>query len=90
MEAEEKLEKIVREIMEDQILLKHGEHEKIITLKQMELKVDVQEKVYDACTIGRNRNIISNNYKILQTMLFGENLELEFKFNEEITRKYIQ
>lgn len=70
--------------MEDQIVLKHGEYETIITLKQIGLKVDVQEKVYDACTIGRDKNIILNNYKILQTMIFGENLEFEFTYNNEI------
>lgn len=75
--------------MEDPIVLKHGEYETIITLKQMELKADVQEKVYEACTIGRDKNIILNNYKILQTMLFGENLNFNFTFNKEITRKYI-
>jgi len=85
-EAEEKLQKIIKDIMEEKITLKHGEYEKTVTLKQMELEVDVIDKVYEACTIGRDKNIISNNYKILEIMLNGKNLELEFKFNEEIAQ----
>lgn len=80
------MEKAVNDAVDDQIILKHNEHETTITLKQMELNVDVKEKVYQACTIGRNSNIIANNYKILQTMLFGENLDFNFKFNEGIEK----
>lgn len=52
----------------------------------MELQVDTREKVFDACKIGRDKNIILNNYKILQTMLFGENLDFNITFNEEIVK----
>ena len=83
-EAEEKLENTVKNIMDYRIVLKHSEHETAVTPKQMELYVDYREKVYDACTIGRSKNIIANNYKILQTMLFGDNLDFNLKFNEEI------
>ena len=70
--------------MESPITLKHGEHETFITLKQIELEPGVREKVYEACTIGRDKNIILNNYKILQTMISGVNLEFDLKYNNEI------
>ncbi len=85
-EAEEKLQGLVNNILDDEITLKYGDYESIITLKQIELEVDVQDKVYEACVIGRNKNIIANNYKILQTILFGKNINLEYKFNEEIIK----
>lgn len=88
-EAEEKLINKINAIMNDQIILKHKEHETTITPKQIELNTHVQDKVYEACTIGRNNNIIVNNYKILKTTLFGEDLNFDFTFNEEIMRKYI-
>lgn len=72
--------------MEDEIILKHGEYEKTITLKQVELKTDIAEKIYEACTIGRKENIILNNYKILKVLIKGENLELNLSFNEEIMK----
>lgn len=84
-EAEEKIQKQVDSIMEEPIKLKHGDIERTITLNQMELSVDVQDKVYEACTLGRDKNIIVNNYKILEVMFFGENIDLSYEFNNEIT-----
>ena len=88
-EVEEKLINRINSIMEDQIVLKHGDDEKVITLKQIELNAHVQDKVYEACTLGRSENIFANNYKILKIMLFGENLNFDFTFNDEIMRKHI-
>lgn len=85
-EAGSKFEGIIEGIMEDEIILKHGEFEKTITLKQIELKTDITEKIYEACTIGRKENIIVNNYKILSVLINGENLELNLSFNEEIMK----
>ena len=50
----------------------------------MELETDMIDKVYKACMIGREDNIFVNNFKILSVWMNGENLELDFKFNEEI------
>ena len=88
-EAEEKLESIVENIMRDKIILKHDDYETEITLKQLELDVNIQEKVFDACTIGRNKSIIENNYRILKTMIFGENIDFDFKFNDQILKSVI-
>ncbi len=41
--------------MEDEIILKHEENEKTFTFKQMELEVNITEKAYEACEIGRKR-----------------------------------
>ena len=84
VEAERKFEELVNSIMQEQIVLKHKEYVTVVTPKQLELKVDYIEKIYDACTIGRSSNIIANNYKILQTLFWGENIKLDFKFNDEI------
>ncbi len=81
-----KFEKIIENIMEDEIILKHEEYEKTITLKQIELKTDISEKIYEACTIGRKDNIILNNYKILEVLIKGEDLGLNLRFNEEIIK----
>ena len=84
VQAEEKIQNKITAIMNDKILLKHGEQEDEITLKQIELETDLKDKVYEACTIGRNKNIIENNYQILSTMIKGENLDLTFSFNDKI------
>ncbi len=41
--------------MEDEIILKHEEDEKKFTFKQIELEVNVADKAYEACKIGRSR-----------------------------------
>lgn len=38
VEAETKFEEILKNIMEDEIILKHGEHEKTFTLKRVEMR----------------------------------------------------
>lgn len=83
-ETEQKFETIINNIIEKEVILKHGEFEKTFTLKQMELETDVMDKIYEACTIGRGKNIIANNYKILAILINGQNLDLKFKYNEEI------
>ena len=83
-EAEQKFESILNNITEKAVVLKHGNYEKTFTLKQMELETNIMDKIYQACTIGRDKNIIANNYKILSVLINGQNLELDFKYNEEI------
>ena len=38
--------------------------------------------------IGREGNIFSNNFKILKVLMFGENLELDLDFNDEILKSF--
>lgn len=83
-EAETKFNSIIDKITDEEIILKHGESEKTVTFKSMELETNITDVIYEACTIGRSKNIIANNYKILSVLINGENLELDIKFNEEI------
>ena len=85
-EAEEELNQKVNSIMEDKITLRHGEYEKVITLEQMELKVSANDAVYEACKVGRSKNIFINNYEILKVWLFGKNIDLKLSFNNEIVK----
>lgn len=86
IEAEEKFEDIINGIYEEEIILKHRNIQKNFTLKQMEFQTNIQDVVYEACTIGRNKNIIANNYKILEVLINGKNLKLDIKFNDEILK----
>ncbi|MCI8620705.1 MAG: hypothetical protein HFJ50_02555 [Clostridia bacterium] len=88
-EAETKFESIIEGIMDDEIVLKHGDIEKTFTLKGMELKTNINEKIYEACNIGRNDSIITNNYKVLSVWINGENLEIGLNFNEEIMQSIL-
>ena len=72
--------------MDDEIILKYNQYEKSFTPRTMEVETNLADKIYEACTIGREKNIIANNYKIISVLLKGENLKLDIKFNEEILR----
>lgn len=85
-QAISKFEDAIKRIEEQEIVLKHGDNEKKYTFKGMELETDIVDKVNEACKIGRDGNIISNNYKIIATLIKGENLEIDVKFNEEILK----
>lgn len=88
-QIEEAFKGFINDIMNESISLKHKEHETTITLKQVELKANIQDTVFEACRIGRDSNIIANNYITIKTYIFGKNLDLDFTFNEDIMRKYI-
>lgn len=85
-QAISKFEDAIKRIEEQEIVLKHGDNEKKYTFKGMELETDIVDKVNEACKIGRDGNIISNNYRIIATLIKGENLEIDVKFNEEILK----
>lgn len=85
-EAISKFEDAIKEIEEQEVILKHGDNEKKYTFKGMELETDIVDKVNEACKIGRDGNIISNNYRIVATLIKGENLQIDVKFNEEILK----
>ena len=83
-EADAKFEEIMDNIIDDEISFCHGDYEKKFTLKTMELEANTTDKVYEACLIGRDKNIFINNYKIISVLLNGVNLDLDIKFNDEI------
>ena len=87
-EASNKFEQILNNILDDEIIFKYNDYEKAFTLKQLELKTDSNDKVYEACMIGRESNIIVNNYRILKVLISGENLNLNLSFNEDVLKSF--
>ena len=83
-ETERKFSSAVDNIYEDEIVLKHKDDAKTFTLKSMEMETDAISKIQEACAIGRKDNIFANNFKILNTWINGEDIELGVSFNSEI------
>ena len=52
-ETEKKFEGIIDNILKDEIVFRHGEHEQTFTLKRMELETDIIDKIYQACTLRK-------------------------------------
>lgn len=67
-----------------EILIKANGEEYSITPEQIEVQYKIQEAVDKAYDIGRDGNIIQNNFAIIKTMFSQNNIDLEFTYNEEL------
>ena len=71
-----------KKIAED-ITLKYEDYETIVNGKQFNSKFDIDKVVNEAYNIGKEGNIIVNNYNILFVKLFGEDIEIPFYYDEK-------
>jgi len=89
---EEALEKIQNQLNDpesNKAILKHGNITKEISIADINGKFDVETAVNTAYDLGRNKDIITNNYKTIATLIKGENINLSFKYDEESLSKKI-
>lgn len=71
------------------ITVKRNDYSKQIALSDVDGKFDVNKIVEEAYNYSRNDNLIKNNYKIIYTLLFKNNYNLDFIYNEEKLEKII-
>ena len=83
-EAESKMAEVVDENLNKDIIFKIEDFEYSIKLSQLEVEYNIQDAVHNAYEIGREGNIFSNNFRILKTMIKGEDINLEFTYNEKL------
>lgn len=88
-EAITKLNEIIMQDSENQIILKIDDYETTMNSKQLEINFDVNKSVENAYNIGRKGNIIKNNYDILFAKLFKKEIPLELNYNKEELSKQI-
>lgn len=88
-EATAKLNEIILQDSEKDILLKEGDYETTMNSKQLEISFNVSKSVEEAYNVGRNSNIIKNNYDILLTKIFKKEIPLELSYNKEELAKQI-
>lgn len=82
-EANEMIKNITDEKKSMPITLKHSDFETTISFDQLGIEYDINEAVKDAYNIGRNGNIITNNYKIISTFFKKRNFNLNQNINED-------
>lgn len=85
---------LITEITNDELLseitLKFGENYKsTIKPEQIDFKYNIDKAVQDAYQIGRTDSIIKNNYEILGATLFNKNIELDYTYNENLLKDFI-
>lgn len=89
-EAKSKLEIEYNEKMKKDILLKYKEYESTINPELLEAKYDIEKAVEEAINIGKNSNIIINNYNILFALIGQKNIDINVSVNEELSIKTIE
>lgn len=88
-EATTKLNEIILQNSEKEIILKNENYETTMSSKQLEINFNVNKSVEQAHNIGRNGNIIKNNYDVLSAILFKKEIPLELEYNKEELSKQI-
>lgn len=88
-EAYQKVNEEIEKRISNNLVIKYLDYETTLSLKQLEVSINTQELVDEAYKVGRNSNIISSNYEIIFTQLFGKNIKKNITFNEEELNKII-
>lgn len=84
------LEDITKTELIPEIKLIHGDYEATVLSEQIEFKYNLEESLQEAYDVGRNGNIIQNNYAIIFSKLFGKDIELDYSYNEELLDSIVE
>ncbi len=89
-EANNKINEAMKLELIPEISLKYSDSYEI-TLKpeQIDFQYKVGDIVNKAYNIGREGNIIVNNYSLILTSFLGKNLEISYAYNEELLNKFV-
>ena len=88
-DAKNNINKVINLKLSEELVLKKEDYETTINATQLNAKFDVENAINEAYNIGRNGNIITNNYMILWTLIFGKDINCNFNYNEENLNKKI-
>lgn len=88
-EAKKAIEDVVNTRLEEDIILKKDDFETSLNANQINANFDIETAVNTAYNIGRDGNIVYNNYNILFTTLFGKKIDCNLNYNKESLNKKI-
>ena len=89
-EAKEKINSIYEEKKQKDIILKYGEYETTITPQLIDTNYDVDKAIEKAISLGRESNIVINNYNILFAKIGRKNIKVDMTINEEEAKSTIE
>lgn len=86
--------KNLNEILEKQLIAElnikyNDEYSITLSPAQIEFKYNVEDALNKAYRIGRSDNIILDNYTLLATALFGNEIEIDYTYNEKFLNAFI-
>ena len=89
-EAKAKIELIYNEKKQKDILLKYEEYDATINPELLETNYEIEKAIEEAISLGKNSNIIVNNYNILFALIGQKNINIDMSINEEVAKKTIE
>ena len=89
-EAQSLIETKILEKINNYIKIYVDNEENTILLSQIELNYDIKTAIDEAYNVGRGGNIFANNFSILKSKIFGEEIEINFEYNEKLLNNIIQ
>lgn len=88
-DAKSKIEALANEKLAKEMTVTYKDYSSTINATILELNYDINSAVEEAYSIGRSGNLITNNYAILKTMLFKDNVNINISLNEDIAKTTI-
>ena len=88
--AKEKIDSIYNKKKQKDIILKYQDYDTTINSELLEVSYDTEKAVEEAINVGKNSNIIINNYNILFALIGKKNINVNLEINEDETNKTIQ
>lgn len=88
-EAKAKFESVYNEKKQKDILLKYKDYDATINPELIDASYDINSAVDEAISLGKDSNIIINNYNILFAIIGQKNIKINMTINEEETNKTI-
>lgn len=89
-EAKAKIETVYNAKKEEDIILKYNDFETTISQDILETNYDLDKAVNEAISLGKDGNIITNNYNILFALLGKKNIKVDMSINEEQIKDEIE
>lgn len=89
-EAKAKIETVYNAKKEEDIILKYNDFEITISQDILETNYDLDKAVNEAISLGKDGNIITNNYNILFALLGKKNIKVDMSINEERIKDEIE
>lgn len=88
-EAKGVISKKIEEKLNTEIKIKIENEEQSILLSQIELEYEIDNALNEAYNVGRSSNIFVNNFAIIKSKLFGTDIKINTKYNEELLNNII-
>jgi len=91
LSKEDAIVKVEKELNNEnnKVIVNYNGNSKEIFLKDINGKFNVKNAVDNAYNVGRDNELVHNNYKILYSLIFKTNIDISLEYEEELLQKQI-